>query len=250
MSTRHLLPTFTAIAVASGCATVHPGMMGLAVDEHGRRVGDRTPLGLRVSSRELDELSSQSIGAVEVTLENTSNRWLRVHEVELDFGGPVENERVAVLDPEELRAWFQGAQLNATRKRQNADGIIIAVALGGLLLGLAGAMSDSPGLSLAGDLAITGSMTAAVARDLNDHVEAAQTVPVFPENHLFATPFAIPPGLAVKKLVVLETGAVPQTRCLAWMAMRYRTGEGPSEHVRLRVRYPGQASDWRTGVCR
>jgi hypothetical protein len=204
---------------------------------------------MRVSARELEELASENIGTVELTFENTSDRWVHISQVDLDFGKPTTNDAVAVVSGPELHAWQQGAQLRAAQNRQKANGALVAVALGGLFLGMAGVVSDTPGLALAGDLVLTGSLVTAAARDINDDIEAAQTVPVYPENHLFAVPFAIPPRLAVKKFLVLDTGSVPRQSCLAWIYVRFHTRQGPRERVLLRFRYPGHGSDWTNGVC-
>jgi hypothetical protein len=237
-------------SAASGCATVHPGRMGVVVDDNGRWTGrgSQTPLGLRISARELEELSSESVGLVEVTIENTSREWVKIHEVHLDFGNAVNNEAVHLIEGEDLQAWLQGAQLRAARKRQNDDAALLAVAMGGLFLGIAGGISGSPGLEAVGDLALIGSLSVAAGRDINRAVEQAQSPPPYPDNHLFALPLSVPPAMAVKKFVVLDTAAVPRQSCLAWMYFGYRTGQGHQERVVLRVGYPS-GSDWKVGLC-
>lgn len=109
------------VASASACAGVQTGAYGVVLDAAGRRI-DRsvTPLGLKISARELDDYSSTHFGALVLTFENMSSRWITLQRVQVRAGNAAQNRAVTIPLGAELQAWVEAARMHPEQRADDA----------------------------------------------------------------------------------------------------------------------------------
>lgn len=229
--------------VISGCATVQSARHAYPIDEQGHVSKNAvTRSGLVVSGEELTDLASPNFGALELTFENTSTDWRRIRRVSLDFGGATNNQFIRIPWGDDIRAWYdatvQRSRIHATNRRL-ATG---AVALAGMTVATT---SSNETARAVGGIAALGALAGLLAEQSSAAVSSAERVAFFPENHLFAGPFAVPPNLFTKKWVTLNTpgGNVP---CIDYLVLTYEFDDRPFERVFL---YYKSHSDWQREAC-
>jgi hypothetical protein len=234
-----------AITALTGCATVAEGTIARPIDLGGHFLPSTTTGGgLVVHGRELPELSSPNFGVLEVTFENTTNRWIHLDDVRLDFGDPVKNQGVTVPGGADMQAW-QAATLkrNAVRE-ENAQTALAVVAIGGAL---AAHRSHSGGARAVAAGATLGAALAASAAASNAAVEAN----LYPQDHLFSVPISVPPGLFAQRWIALNTNGESNQTCLTWTIIDYDTSDHRRERVWLAFRdlRAWQGSEWQSEAC-
>jgi len=233
------------------CASIQNGYLARPLDERGQLSSQRqTPSGLVISGEERAIYASRNFGFVEVTLENTSADWVRVQELQLDFGDAVRDEGVFMPGGDDVNAWyFATVQRNDIRDTNEAHALA-ALLLIGSAVGKVAAASDEPALAGAGTALALGASTAALAGAVDSDVQAAEQVQPLPGAHLLRVPFAVPPGLFAKKWVLLNTR--PDVPCITAMRISMVLEGGEREQVLLPFRRPGhrsRGSAWQAYAC-
>jgi hypothetical protein len=230
----------------SACASVHEGIYATALGPDGQpSPGLTTPL--RISGTEAAELSGPALGVVQVTLENPSKQWIRVRGVSLDFGGAIRNAAVTIPAGGDLVTWQRAVQQRNAITAENRANALAVLALVG---GVASIASPSPEVSAMGDLVALGSLGMLAADDVKAGVLAAQRAALYPENHLLAPDVSVPPGLFVKKWVLLHTTNDKVTGPLTSLRMHFETDDGSAHTVRLDFRVSSCGSQWQHEFCR
>lgn len=217
------------------------------IDAQGHASGkEATKAGLVLSGQELPEFSSPSLGAIEVTFENRSNRWLHVRDLAFWFGSDAVNQSILVPSGADLDAWTDTVVIHnnlfRTRRTGMATSSLSAAALASSLAArprrAAGATPYAASLSVAELSAL---------RMSND--SAALDALRLPAEHLLASPINVPPGLFAKRWIVLYTPDPRKTGCVRQMQVGYRLDDGHVEYVSLRFREPQSLSPWESDVC-
>ena len=240
------LPTPLLIAFAlGGCATVNSGAYGVSVDEQGRPLPQSGPGEPRVSAGELTDLSSPHFGALEVTFENRGHEWIRIHGVELDFGSQSVNENMFVPAGPDLDSWREATSMRNAIREVNQETTLELIALGAVAL-TAFSGRGSPGAVVGGTAAIA-SLTALTARQVAGVVQESERVKLFPSSHLLGGPFGVPPGLFVKRWVVLNSRGPASSQCVRWLELKFMTESSGPRRVRLTVDRAG--SEWQRPAC-
>lgn len=232
--------------LAGGCATVASGEYARSVDEQGRPVA-RAHDEPRVSVGELTDLSSLHFGALEVTFENPSPDWIRITGVQLDFGSPEVNQAVVIPAGQDLQSWQDATSMRNAIAQTNRETALGLLALGSAVLG---AVSDrgSAG-AVVGALGVAGALTALTVSEVKGAVREAERVKLFPSTHLFGGPFGVPPGLFVKRWVVLHSQGVARQRCLRLAYLGYDTADGRRRRVLLNYGADATGSIWQRRAC-
>jgi hypothetical protein len=202
--------------------------------------------GLRISGEELTDLSSAYFGVLEVTFENSTADWIRVERVGLDFGSPAKNAAVTVPAGENLEAFIASTEQRNAVRRVNRQTAFALTALGGTLVG--GSSSDQ-GVALAGDTAAVASLGALAVDSHAQSIATAEQVARLPATHLLASGFTIPPGLFVKRWVVLQTKAASPSECISSVMLGYQLGATASERVLLTFKERQSDSEWQAATC-
>jgi hypothetical protein len=76
---------------------------------------------------------------------------------------------------------------------------------------------------------------------------AAPAAPSYPDQHLLSVPFSIPPGLFIKRWILLSTPDNPPGGCIDSMVLSYETSDHATGRVLLSFKIP--ASPWQP-ACR
>jgi hypothetical protein len=242
-------PVLSAFAIAllsaAGCAEIHSGAYAFPVDTAGR-IAPREHLrsGLLISSRQVSDLSSRYFGAVEVTFENRSSEWVRIQQVALEFGSPERNAAVAITAGEDLQRWQEGTQRRNDIRDANRATATELLLFGAVVATAAGGRSP---VGAAGALVGAGTAAAMTASEMEGRASAAETVSLYPAHHLLTLPFSVPPGLAIKRWVVLNTPARRALGCISHADLMYTTDRDLNERVRLSFGAP--SSEWQRGAC-
>ena len=200
--------------------------------------------GLLISGRQVTDLSSRYFGAVEVTFENRSSEWVRIQQAALDFGTADRNAEVSVTAGEDLERWQEGTlRRNAIRSANEATALDLLF-FGATAASFAGGRSSvGAGAALVG----AGAAVAIGARELETRADSASAVSLYPASHLLSLPFSVPPGLAIKRWVVLHTGARKGRGCIQHAELEYVTDRALQERVRLS--FSDAASEWQRTAC-
>jgi hypothetical protein len=246
MDTRlSLLAIGLGITLAGGCAEMHTGAFAVPVDPAGRIAPTaRLRSSLRISSRQVADLSSRYFGAIEVTFENTSADWVRIQAAGLDFGTPARNAAMSIPAGEDLMRWQEGTQRRNAIRAANEE-----TALDLLLFG-AFTVSAAAGRSPVGaGAAVVGAGTALAmgGRALDERVSAAEGVALYPITHLLAVPFSVPPGLAIKRWIVLHSRGSASPGCIRHADLHFTTDTNLAE--RVRIAFNNSNSEWQRPIC-
>jgi hypothetical protein len=226
-----------------GCATISSAELAVPVDERGKLSKSKvTASGLRVSGEELSALASPYFGALEITFENQSSNWVHVQGVHLDFGGEAHNRTVLIPWGEDIRSWYESTLQRNEIREANRELALGAVELTGLLA--AGFAKD--GLRKAGGLVAAGALGTAVADAAVGAAQSAENVHIFPDNHLLAGPFGVPPALFAKRWIVLNTQDAAKASCIDRVLITYEFPDRRYERVLLKFKRP---TEWQRDAC-
>lgn len=234
------------ILAGTGCATVHSGEYAIPLDARGGYQGPTTAAGLLISGREITRVATPSVGAVEVTFENRSGDWIRVEEVRLDFHNEAANQLVTTPPDTDARAWAQAVSQRDAIELVNRQKALAGVAVAGRVVASIGHRSPVGAL---GAVVALGALIGLAATSIDADVQNAERVSFLPQDHLLVVPFALPPGLFVKKWIALTTAA-PQIPCLDSFVLSYAISDGRHERVFLHFRSLDGASSWQSRACR
>jgi hypothetical protein len=145
----------------------------------------------------------------------------------------------------DIQTWQQATLLRNEVRAANTRTALEALAVGGLVVGSA---SNDRGVQAAGGMVAVTGLTGLVAQGYSERVEAAQRSPIFPESHLLAVPFGVPPGLFTKKWLVLNT--LPTSRgCVRSVLLDYEIDRGVRERAWLTFRKRASRSQWQRAAC-
>lgn len=212
--------------------------------------------GLRISAGELEGLASTYFGAVEFAFENALPSWIEIDQLELDFGTPDQNRSVLIPWGADIETWQQATyERNAIRQANTEAALAV--------LGIAGAIGQAShprgAAGRIGGLLAVGALAGALAADstgsrtTTDTGEmGASAVEKFPAGSLLNLPIRIPPGLFVKRWLLLNTNEYPLGGCIHSVILSYRVSHtsGPPESHKALVNFKTRSSEWQTLSCR
>lgn len=220
--------------LAGGCGTAYLGNSGVPIVTENRPTSAAAAPLLLVSAREASSYSTRYLGLVEVTFENRTPAWKQVDRVALDFGSPARDQSVTIASGDEISAWERAIKIRGLSLREGSGPTAIETLGLGVAVdafGAWGGQQQGMAASVAGAPAAAGQEPSTVP-----------AVPFYPDQHLLAAPFAIPPGQFTKRWILLSTPDKPPGGCINSMILSYET----SDHETGRVLLPFKvlASDW------
>lgn len=226
------------------CARVQGDFLARPFDDSGRLSQEElTPSALRVSGGEMADLASPYLGAIQLVFENESAEWVRIRDVRLRFGSAEQDAAVRVPYGTDLTSWYESTLVRNDVRDHNRSIVLGSITLGAAMVAAA---SHDETVRAAGGLASLGAATALTVSDVDARIDALERPAMFPEHHLLAGPFAVPPALFVKKWITLQTpgGSLP---CVAGMTVSYAVDGRAREHVYLKFKV---SSEWQAKACR
>ena len=228
------------------CAQIASGPQGTSVDTLGRpSVEAAKAAPLKVSAGEISTMSSRYFGELEFTFENPGGKWIRVEQVVLDFGSEQNNQAVYFPWGAQLKSWADATSQRNAIKDANAATALALIGVGGALV--SATAPRGAGLRKLGGMASLAAVMTMLAANVEAQTDAADSKPRFGGDHLFAGPFDVPPGLFVKRWLVINTPDQPALKCLASVILTYTLADKTSHRVALSFRSPG--SQWQQDVC-
>jgi hypothetical protein len=251
-------------AFQSGCLTVQSGEYAVPIDpspsplpspgaggggQPSREAPPKAPETLAISAGERDDLSSTFFGAIDFTIENAGETWAEIDQLELDFGTPDKNRSVLIPWGTDIQLWDAAILERNGIREANRETAMALFALAGAVgrsahpRGTAGRIGGVVAVgALAGLLASRPSEGHALGGSASDER--------FPSDALLNLPIRVPPGLFVKRRLLLNTARYPLGGCIDSLILSYRVsrpGGAPESHrVRATFKTP---SEWQTLSC-
>ncbi len=242
-----ILVCFTAFLAS--CASLHNGNYAQTIDANSANkaansIGTKAPLksGLIISGEENTELASDYFTALDLTFENTTNDWIRIKSVKIDFGDETLNKEINFPVGQDLAQWANSAQQRSEIKSYNTSLVLGAITAGAGTVGTLSSDKTARNVSLAtmgaGGLALTATSLSKTSHSLG---EAA----LVPKTHLLAGAFTIPPGLHVRKWITLYTRNPLKIPYASNVTLTLNEADGTNEKVLLHFRkFNLASSDW------
>ncbi len=228
------------------CASVSDRYTARQYLENGKLSDKKeTKLGLQISAEEDSSMGSKYFGLVQVTLENRSQEWVKVKKVSIDFGSEDCNQNIKIVSGNEISTWYDATSKRNQISEYNRNLFLGALALAGTAA-VAGSSKD--GVKMAGAAGTLGAITALTVSDINKNLNRLEYAKIFPETHLMAGPFLIPPGLFAKKWVLLNTLNHQKTGWVDKFKMTYETETGEKETVKVLFRTNRNYGEWQNDV--
>jgi hypothetical protein len=230
---RNLIAMIIIISVQA-CASVHDNIAAEKVDGplHDSKTISTTATGIRISGGLNYSMESKYFRAIDFTFENTTGSWLRITDISLDFADEKLNRSITVPIGQDIVDWVNATNLNNRISSYNKDMLLSGLVLVGAIAGMQGNSSSQQ----SGNLMLSGGVSAMAADSINKGLDAVQNAKLIPTNHLLSVPFAIPPGLFVKKWVLLHT-SVPDDIEVPALYIHYQLTDGRKESVKLPIQF-------------
>jgi hypothetical protein len=128
------------------------------------------------------DYASKYFGSFRFVFDNDQDKWLELENFRLTFTDDSANKYIKVLDQMQLEKWGKAVRLQKNINESTIKEVQSAIISAG------SSMS-----SMVGDISAT------VGLDDTDQKKS------YPENHLYAEEFILPPGFAVEKWILLES---------------------------------------------
>lgn len=196
------------MAWLAGCASIHPGIMATPLDESGAAMSlDTTPRGLTVSCDVDDDLSSEYFSLVSVTIENQTSDWIVIPEVNLSFESEHMASVVRIPAGGDLVQWYDSTIELKRINDHNRSVLLGSLIVAGSVVGAAGSASDSDAgkaVAAVGHLVAAGAATASIVEEVDQTLDQVENAQIYPGNHLLSGNLKVPPGLFVRKFLVLH----------------------------------------------
>lgn len=221
----------------TSCASIHSGNIAVQSDNNAAK----SKLGIVVSGKEDTSLASKYFGIVNFTFENTTQKWVRVKKISVDFGDQALSNAVKVPLGHELQAWLEAAQENRAIRQYNTDLVLGTIAAGATVTAAA---SRSRELTAIAGATAAGSLMTLSVDHINRQRDALQVAKMVPDSHLYSSVFVIPPGMHTKKWIVFQTETPETIPLIKELFITYETDRGQTERLKLTLRTLGQISDW------
>jgi hypothetical protein len=232
--------------LSSACAGVATGAYGHALDAHGRAIAsEQTPVGLKISAREVEDYASEFFGYIAITIENDSSEWVRIARMQVRFPTRAQNEGVLIPWGRDVMSWARAAGLRHEIRQTNTMLILTGV---GMLGAVVAGSSQSMAGEVTGGAVAAGALTAAAIEQAGDEAMHRNTPAPFPREHVMSVPLAVPPGLFSRHWLLLNTPG--DLECVTGLVLEYETDRGQRERVLLYIRDKNGHSEWQRPACK
>lgn len=224
----------------SACASIQRENVGKVISNAGDSSKAISPI--VISASLIDELSSEYFGYFDFTIENSSEKWLTVKFLDVEFGNGSQGENIKFMTGEPLENWKTAmATINQLNRFNKAT---TAALIGGVGLGLA-ATSSNQTLQSIGGAAVAGSAAYLVGQEVGANLDFIKRAKMAQTNNLLQDSTLVLPGLFVKKWLLVNSGKHDQIGYLSKMAIRY-TINGSEEKIEIEFRKPNSPfhSNW------
>ncbi|HVN48032.1 MAG TPA: hypothetical protein VMU30_04340 [Bacteroidota bacterium] len=203
----------------AGCATSQ--LENIGVETNNSDVVNSIVLSYDVKQ----EYSTKYFGMINFALENKTNNWLQVDSIELlplvdSSITPVLNndpDNIDITGGENLDIWFKAMSLEKQVESTNRQMVWGSISLGAHIGGM---LSNDNNVKNTAAALGTISHEMMTMEKYNLMREQNNLSNYYPEDHLFRTPFRIPPGLTVNKWIVINSQIKSPDEPFAGMRMK------------------------------
>ena len=229
------------LLLINSCASFDSDNRALKIDKSGNVISNDNPE--FVISGELDDdTPAEYFGLINFTFNNNSDKWVRIENIRVYFDTEEANENVVVTAADDIIAWQEAMDYKIAV--DNFNSVVQHAVIAGLGQGLS--ESESEGVSALGDfitLAAIGSLTIKSIDQYKGEIEYAN---IFPESHLLAKKFSVPPGLFAKKWILLNTSDSTPYISSINLELTFNNGEVVSYKLKLRDPIPQNGEVWQS----
>lgn len=211
------------LSILCACATTHPGHFGKATSKD-----SKVPLVL--SATNIDQNPDGGFQLIEVTLENSSDSWLRIEKTEVVLGDPAQS-KVSVVLGQDLKDWATAANFKQKLEEQNTKAIQASLAGAAVITAGVGETSGNDKLKLAGGLITIGTLGWALNDAIKATIASAEHSEKIPENHLYR-PANIPAKMFIRRWILINK---PAKKVVNNLVLRVKTIEGEQETYEINL---------------
>ena len=210
-----MILTLLAALFLVACASTHPGTSG-------QSQAPQPKIPLKLSAQNIDEEESDAFQLIEVTLENTSDRWVKISKVQYLIQDP-DTSKLSVVLGQDLSDWAQ-ASANKRKVEMHNRQMVQAglVGLGAVAMASSGKNSD---MGVAGALMTTGTYGWVLSDAIRADLRNAEGVKQVPANHLYH-PASVPGKMFLRRWILLNK---PSDSVVKVMRIEIETIEGEKE---------------------
>lgn len=180
------------LLIVTSCASVHPGKYG---DElHNKRKDE-----IILSAEKVSNYSDPTLYFISVTLENKSDKWLRIKSAEFSCGEEC-NQKVSVIVGNDLTDWAKSKRHQMAIDSYNSElfrGVLMA---GGLVMAN---VSNNEGTQAAGAVIASVGVGATVVNSISTETTKLENPQWVPAEHIYS-PTNVPSSLFTKKWILVN----------------------------------------------
>ena len=208
-----------ALSFLFSCAHTHTGPVGRSVT--------RNPIdGMAMSARNVQNDQDESFQMVEITIENTTDDWLRIHKTNLYVTDPAKSKISAVVGSD-LKSWAEAMEYKRKRDQYNKGLAQTALIIGGAILG---SSSDNT-TAVVGGAMMVGSAAWILTESLQFNYNQATNTEKVPENHVFREA-AIPGKSFIRRWILINR---PSKTKLATIVLEVETVDNKHDYVQIKL---------------
>lgn len=207
------------LALLSGCATYKIGPQAQFAG------ADQKSPPLEVFSAFREDLCTQQLGYLVLSVRNPSDEWKSLSDVQLvyPYSSGKDMPGFHVIGGKEILAWADAQELKSRRDNHNAAMARLATQTVGRLM----INSDNNGVSGAGAGILAASVVSGTAGDIKESQRNASRPAGGGSNHLLSDELLVPPKMDRSFWILL--GADNNAPMMGWLGVRYKD-ESNSEH--------------------
>ncbi len=202
------------------CATTHPGRIAVQTTTDKK-------LPIIVSAQSINTAARDVFQLVEITVENTSDSWVRFSREEVVMNDELKTKLSVVLG-RDLHDWGQATAFQLNKDNQNR-GLLQGAILGAGLVAIGSNNSDTAAL---GSAAASAGYIWAVSDIVKADMRKAEGVKGVPDNHFYA-PFSVPPRMFIRRWLLLNK---PANTLVSSLVVEFETVEGEKESYAVKLK--------------
>jgi len=180
-------------------------------------------------------MSSEYFGFIDFTFENKTENWVEIKDIQLNFQDKKIGKFVKIISGKELNIYLESIKIRNNIKEYNKRVILGTVAVIGNSIAKS---SNGRNGQLIGNTLLAGSLTSLTLDEMNKQIDKLENAEIFPHNHLMSKDFLIPPGLFVKKFLIINSEN-SKTGYIKDILLTYSTvinGVSKTKTIKLRIR--------------
>ena len=180
------------LLIITSCAHIHPGDLG-------QELNDKYKDELLVSAEIISDFSDPTMSFVSITLENKSDKWIRIKNAEFNCGVDC-NDKVNVIVGDDLITWAKVKNEQIAMNDENASIVRSGISAAGLVVAILGTNS---GTVATGAAVATVGLGAESISELSKNKTQLETAKWVPEKHIYS-PTIIPSSLFTRKWLLIS----------------------------------------------